>query len=398
MNILQDLIKENRVWYCLDCGKCSSICPITRWETRQHTGPRLLVEKSIQGRGDDLMDDPLFWACLTCKRCTEICPSGVNFSEFVRGARNLARSFNRTGDCTHSEMIQTWGRMMTNPDMRQSRLTWVREDMKFSEDSDTIYFVGCIPYFDPLFAKIGMEGVKIAQAAVRVMNHLGIKPQVLADERCCGHDQLWEGDVETFQALARINIERFKATNAKRIVTTCSECVRTLKLDYPQYVGGHGMEVLHLSELLAQHGLSISEPSDDLPTTRVTYQDPCRLGRHLGIYDAPRQVIEGIGLELVEMERNRASSQCCGTSCWRACGQVSKGIQVERLQEAKATGAETLVTTCLKCQIHLKCAQNDPILGEKIAIEIRDLTTLVAERLTALSTKEFHEEVAIGDR
>jgi Fe-S oxidoreductase len=88
-----------------------------------------------------------------------------------------------------------------------------------------------------------------------------------------------------------------------------------------------------------------------------------------------------LGLELREMERTRNTSLCCGTSCWRACGQVSKSIQVDRLREARATGAETLVTTCLKCQIHLKCAQEDPILGEQINIQIRDLTTLVAEML-----------------
>jgi Fe-S oxidoreductase len=88
-----------------------------------------------------------------------------------------------------------------------------------------------------------------------------------------------------------------------------------------------------------------------------------------------------LGMELREMARTRNASLCCGTSCWRACGQVSKSIQVDRLKEAKATGAEVLVTTCLKCQIHFRCAQEDPILGEQIEIQIRDLTTLVAEML-----------------
>lgn len=397
MSTLLDIIKENGAWYCLDCGKCSSVCPITRWETRQHTGPRQLIEKAIQGRSEELMDEPLFWACLTCNRCSEMCPSGVKFSEFVRGARNLAISFNRFGDCSHSEMIQTWGRMQTNPDMRQKRLNWVQDDMKFSEDSDTIYFVGCIPYYDPLFTKIGVEGVKIAQAAVRVLNYIGIKPMVLAEERCCGHDQLWEGDVDTFRVLGSINIKRFSNTKAKRIVSTCPECVRTLKMDYPKYVGELGMEVLHLSEMLAQHGFSLPESTAHGTSTKVTYQDPCRLGRHLGVYDAPRQIIQGIGCDLVEMEHNRTSSLCCGTSCWRACGQTSKSIQVERLKEAKATGAQTLVTSCMKCQIHLKCAQNDPILGEEIAIEVRDFTTLVAESLVVQPQTTKQQEVAIAN-
>jgi Fe-S oxidoreductase len=161
-------------------------------------------------------------------------------------------------------------------------------------------------------------------------------------------------------------------------VTTCPECARTLKIDYPQLVGGHGLEVLHLSELLAKSGLPLGQGTG---ARRATYQDPCRLGRHLGVYDAPRAAISGLGFDLVEMERSRNTSLCCGTSCWTACGQLSKYIQVERLQQARATGAGLLVTACIKCQIHFKCAQQDAALAAEIGIEIRDLATLVAEAL-----------------
>jgi Fe-S oxidoreductase len=395
MNALKDAIGKYRVWYCLDCGKCASVCPVTRWETRAHASPRLLIERAIQGQIDAVMDDYLFWACLTCKRCTELCPSDVHFSEFLRDARVLAKEEDRCGECTHSEMIQTLGRMMTDPNLKQNRLGWLRDDLKTSENSDTIYFVGCIPYYDPIFKNLGAEGVEIAQAAVKILNHLGIQPQVLADERCCGHDQLWQGDLDNFQALAKLNMERLKASGAKRIVTACPECARTLKIDYPQYVGEHGMEVLHITELLQgrlstngsripeledRHSLIRGEFVDGSP--RVTYQDPCRLGRHLGVYDAPRQAIANLGYELVEMRRHAESSLCCGTTCWSSCGQVSKNIQAERLEEARATGAGLLVTACQKCQIHFKCAQNDPLLGEELSIQIRDLTTLIAERLS----------------
>ena len=387
MNTLQSIINKNRAWACLDCGKCSAVCPITRWETRRYASPRTLIEKSIQGRTEEMMDESLFWACLICKRCTEICPSDVHFVEFIREARSLARTHDRFGDCSHSETIQTWARMMTSPGLRQNRLAWLTGDLKTSETSDTVYFTGCLPYYEPLFKKLNFEGVKIARGAVKILNYLGIKPQIMDDEVCCGHDQLWEGDVDTFRQLAVLNLERLKARGAKRVVTTCPECTRTLKIDYPQLVGSHGIEILHLSELMAEANLvnlaaSQNQASSLTPhVTPVTYQDPCHLGRHLGIYDAPRKVMTDLGLELREMERTRNTSLCCGTSCWRACGQVSKSIQVDRLREARATGAETLVTTCLKCQIHLKCAQEDPILGEQIDIQIRDLTTLVAEML-----------------
>jgi Fe-S oxidoreductase len=398
MDALKDIIKENQLWICLDCGKCGSICPITRMETRTYTSPRTLIEKAVRASMEGVMEEPLFWSCLTCMRCSEVCPSSVHFSEFIRQARKLARDHNRFGDCTHGEMIQTWGRMMTNPDLRQNRLNWVSNDLKFSDDSDTLYFVGCLPYYDTLFKSLNVEGIEIARAAVKIMNHLGIKPQVLADERCCGHDQLWEGDTETFRALAGLNIEKLKASGAKRIVSTCPECVRTLKLDYPQVVGSHGLAVMHISELLAESGISLPEADSNSPAVRVTFQDPCRLGRHLGVFDPPRQVLTALGLELSEMAHHAESSQCCGTSCWRACGQVSKRIQVERLEEARATGAEILVTACLKCQIHLKCAQNDALLSEKIHIPIRDLTTLVAEKLTGQPQHAEPQEVPVGQR
>ena len=380
-NDLQDFINKNRVWYCLDCGKCSAVCPITRWETRSYSSPRLLIEIATQGQSLELMDDPLFWSCLICKRCTEICPSDVRFVEFIRDMRSLARSYDRCGDCTHSETIQTWGKLMTNPDLHQNRLGWLNDGLRVSEDSDVIYFSGCLPFFSPMFAYLQVEGVEIARAAVKILNHLGIEPQVFPDERCCGHDQLWEGDIETFRQLATLNLDRLKASGAKRIVTTCPECALTLKVDYPKFVGSHGIEVLHLTELIAEMG-NLDELEITHDDRSVTYQDPCHLGRHMGVYDAPRKIISDLGFTLLEMERNRQTSLCCGTSCWTSCGQVSKNIQVERLEEARNTGAELLATTCIKCQIHFKCAQKDPIIGNKINIEIRDLTTLIADNLS----------------
>lgn len=120
MDQLREIIDKNRVWLCIDCGKCGAVCPISRWESRAFTSPRLLIEKSIQGRLEEVMDDPLFWSCLICKRCTELCPSDVYFTEFIRDTRSMARSFDRFGDCTHSEMIQTWGRMMAKPNQPQN--------------------------------------------------------------------------------------------------------------------------------------------------------------------------------------------------------------------------------------------------------------------------------------
>ena len=378
---LEQAILKNRMWHCLECGKCSAVCPVTRWETRTYTSPRLLVEKVSQGGIDEVLNDSLFWSCLTCQRCSQLCPSEVHFSEFLRDVRGLARDESHCGECTHGEVIQNWQRLMTEPELKQNRLGWLDGNLRVAEQSETLFFTGCLPYYDVMFKKQGFEGVEIARAAVKILNHLGIEPAILPDERCCGHDQLWQGDIAGFRALAEQNMALFKASGARCIVSTCPECVRTLQVDYAQYVGEHGLKVLHIAELLQESELSFAPSSQENIPIRVTYQDPCRLGRHLGVYEAPRQVIASLGYDLQEMERTRQGSLCCGTSCWTACGQVSKNIQVERLQEARDTQADLLVTACAKCQIHFQCAQSDPALREQLAIPIRDLTTLVAERL-----------------
>ena len=366
----------------MECGKCSSVCPVTHSETRAYTSPRLLVEKAMSGDTDSVLADPLFWSCLSCKRCSELCPSDVFFSEFIRDARHLARQNNLAGPCTHGEVIQTWAAIMTDPDLNQNRLGWLDGDLSLSQDSDTVYFTGCLPYYDALFSHLPFEGIAVARATVKILNAMGIAPQVMGSERCCGHDQLWEGDFDTFKSLADLNLATLLQAGAKRIVTSCPECARTLAIDYPEIVGDHGMEVLHISQLAAREAAAgglVLQPFSESPV--ITYQDSCRLGRHLGIYDAPRSLLDQVGCRLVEMPDNKTSAQCCGTSCWTACGQVSKAIQAQRLSQARSTGAGLLVTACIKCQIHFKCAQQDTQMQETIGIDVRDLTTLIADRL-----------------
>lgn len=383
MSAFDEVLNRNHAYHCLDCGKCSAVCPITRWETREFASPRLLVEKALNQGAEAVFDSALFWLCLTCKRCSQLCPAEVHFSEFVRDARHVARQNARSGGCTHGDVIQTWARIMTDPDLRQQRLGWLSDELCLSRDSDMLLFVGCLPYYDRLFQPLGAEGLTIARAAVRLLNAIGIAPQVMADERCCGHDQLWQGDLETFRSLARLNLSRLAATGARRVVTTCPECARTLSLDYPRLVGDHGMQVFHISQIMAEAASAGKFPLGRLKRQAVvTFHDPCRLGRHLGIYDAPRTLMAAMGFQVQEMEHNRRAAVCCGTSCWTACGRVSKNIQIERLQQAQATGSDLLVTACVKCQIHFKCAQRDADLSNRLMIDIRDITTLAAERLT----------------
>jgi heterodisulfide reductase subunit D len=376
VSTLQDALRENRAYLCLSCGKCTAVCPVARQDAE--FSPRRLVESTVADSDGALLAGENVWKCLTCKRCSELCPADVRFSEFARDARALARQRGNEGACTHGDAILTWMRMMEDPTLRQNRLDWVSDDLNLSDDSDTLYFVGCLPYYDAMFADDGFEGVEIARSTVRLLNRIGVAPRVLADERCCGHDLLWTGDVEGFRRLAQLNARQFADAGVKRIVTACAECYRTLSLDYPA-IAGKMPEVLHISQVLAQ-AAEDSGLTFDVQDRKVTYQDACRLGRHMGEYDAPRQLLREAFGDVREMEHTRAASVCCGTSAWTQCGQTAKAIQVARLGEVRAAGAEILAMACPKCQIHFNCALKDEG-DESHRLGVRDLTTLLDDAL-----------------
>jgi heterodisulfide reductase subunit D len=375
---VESIINATRARLCLTCGKCTAVCPVSRMGGDY--SPRRFVAQIVTGSGS-LADDSALWDCLTCSACHQVCPSGVDYIGLVRDVRATALD-GSCARCTHGDVIGAWARLMAEG-AAPSRLGWLEDaNLETASDSDTVFFVGCLPFYAPVFEPIGAECLAIARGALRVMNALGITPQVRADEVCCGHDQLWSGDVETFRKLAERNIAMLRESGAKRVVTACPECARTLKIDYPRYAGDIGLEVLHISELFAG---ATSSQGVDRPAKngreprRVTLHDPCRLGRHLGVYDAPRAALADAGFEVIEMQDSRHHSTCCGTSLWMNCGAVNKRVQVERLRQAAATGAEVLVTACPKCQIHFKCALDDPDVSDGLRIEIRDLTTLLAE-------------------
>jgi Fe-S oxidoreductase len=272
-------------------------------------------------------------------------------------------------------------KIMTTPELKQKRLDWLTADLKVSAKSDYLYFVGCLPFFDAFFEDLKANPVEIARSTVKILNAMGIEPIVLADERCCGHDLLWAGDVKNFEMLARHNLERLKATGAKKIVTACPECAATLKLYYSEFAGALPFEIYHLSELVDK---SLASGQLKLRKTdkRVTFQDPCRLGRFLGVYEQPRNLLEALfGEGFKDMRRSKNASICCGTSGWIHCGIASKAIQTDRLKEARQNGSSVLATACAKCKIHFMCAMKDVGFPEEAKIQVEDLAVLVASAL-----------------
>ena len=379
MSEIRQIITDTRAYSCLDCGKCTVACPIS-WYDPDYS-PRKFVYNTLRGQDSKLLSNSQLWSCLTCSMCEERCQSGVQYSELIRSLRVEAYQLGNTGQCTHGGALQSLMHIMSANRLEQNRLGWLDRSLKTSTDSGVLYFVGCLPYFDILFANIGVKTLSTARGAVKLLNGLGIEPALLPNERCCGHDLLWAGDIEGFTRLAEHNLEEITGARAKQVVTTCPECYHTLKVDYPRYLGTPDFEVVHLSQIIAN---AVTEDKIEFrhKLKKVTYHDPCRLGRFSGIYDEPRTIIDAISDNgLLEMPRNRTSALCCGTQAWMNCGATNKQIQSERLREASATGAEILLTSCPKCQIHLKCAMHDGRLGEELKMKIEDITTFAARAL-----------------
>lgn len=372
---LPDIIDFTHAYYCLDCGICTGSCPVSR--TTPEFSPRLMVEKALIDEAENPFEDINIWSCLSCGQCSERCPSNIDYPEFVRLVREEAVRQGKTATPAHRGLFQTVMRLQSM-NVKQSKTQWARETGKVSESGDIYFFVGCAPFFDVEFHDDwGLDMMDSPRGALKLMNSIGIEPVVHDDERCCGHDLLWNGDKANFAKLAEKNVDLIRSLGCKKVIFSCPEGYMTFKKYYPEIVGDLGFEPVHFYELLAAEAASGKISFEGLEGV-FTYHDPCRLGRQAGIFDAPRSLLQSIpGLKLNEMAHNRESGICCGTSAWMNCSSCSKAIQKSRLEEAVSSGAKTLVTACPKCRAHLSCALRDM----ELEISIKDINTLLGEQL-----------------
>ena len=374
-----DLAKATNAWACYDCGKCTGTCPITR-AGAEYSPRRHVLAANLSGRQEVVPDDSLS-ACLTCSLCDQRCPAEVNYTELVMRLREVVHSGGHDPECPHGGALQSIMRMMAKGGTEQDRLAWLTDDLDTDREQGTVFFwTGCAAYYDAFFPEFDVDILGGTKAAIKLLNAVGERPVVSPQERCCGHDLLWNGDRKNFETLAEYNVNLVKQSGATTLVTSCAECLRTWKLDYSPFLADTNLRICHLSEYLSEnlHQLQFSTDGE----RKITYQDPCRLGRHLGVYDPPRRLLGAVpGVRFEEMGRKGPGAMCCAGGTWSNCDRFAKKIQVERLREARATGAEVLVTACPKCQIHFRCAMKDPNLGEEIAIEMRDIAEIVADAL-----------------
>ncbi|TET23938.1 MAG: (Fe-S)-binding protein [Candidatus Cloacimonadota bacterium] len=380
---IDDIIKKTNSFLCIDCGECTGSCPVSRVNIKY--SPRLIVEKVLLGYFDEIKKDEDLWSCLVCGLCSNRCPSDVKYDDFIRMTRKEIRKHKEQLNYTHNRIIQKSMEIMAlgHP---LNRLDWITKDLKVASKGKYLYFTGCLPYFDVIFEHLNIKPTDSAKNAIKIMNKLGIKPVVSNKEVCCGRDLLYNGDEENFLKLAKINKQMIKDSGTEKIVCTCPECLECLKEIYTDYVGKLNVEFIHITQLMNEGLKKGKLKLNPLDIKKVTFQDPCILGRGFGIYDEPRNVIKSIPeIELLAMEREKDDSICCGPSAWVNCTNYTKRIQHVRLEQAEKTGAQFLITACPKCMIHFSCALNAD--DSQKCIKLKDISTLISESMKGKNGK-----------
>jgi Fe-S oxidoreductase/coenzyme F420-reducing hydrogenase delta subunit len=382
------LIEDTGAFDCVECGKCTTVCPVAKFDTE--FAPRAIVLRAMEGIVENISTDRDIWTCVTCEQCNSMCPYKVDYSGFIRGMREEATAVGAAPICSKGGIIHAAQRIMANSDLKQDRLRWVEDDMKVADKGDVFYFVGCLPHYDAIFKdREGLSMTSISGSAVRLMNKAGVVPVVSNEEKCCGHDLNWTGDEEDFEKLMKYNVELVKRSGAKKVVFTCPECYRTFNMDYADLLGELGFETQHIADYLKEliDSGRLKADGGKGEAFKFTYHDSCRLGRHSGVYDSPRALAASMeGCEFVEMANTRDKAVCCGVAAWANCNANAKRMQVDRVVEAKKTGADRMLLFCPKCQIHLRCAVQDKVHVDKAMVDvvIEDFTVAMARMMGLL--------------
>jgi Fe-S oxidoreductase len=378
---------------CIMCNRCQDACPA--YVTGKELSPAALeVNKRyyINAHLDALAagepsPDPLLayaiseaavWACTACGACIEVCPVGNEPMFDILGIRRhqvlMESAFPTQLQTAFSGMERTGNPWKMS---RADRLKWAEgldiPTVDENPDVELLWWVGCAPAYD-------MRAQATARAFARVLKAAGVHFAVLgALENCTGDAARRAGNEALFYELAQQNIATLNEVKPKRIVTTCPHCLHTLGKEYPAY-GGH-YQVIHHTELLAEliaEGRIKPGPWQD---GSVTYHDPCYLGRHNGIFDAPRAVLESTVGPIIELPRHRRNSFCCGAGgaqMWKEEEHGTEAVNMNRYQEAVATGAGTIAVGCPFCLTMLTDAAKRSGEG---GLAVKDVVELVAATL-----------------
>lgn len=359
--------------HCMQCGLCSGLCPWGSVGSEFRT--RKLMRMGQLGVEGFESDDILF-ACTTCKLCMDNCPRQVKIIDVVRAMRAMIAETGAAPQTLRTVMgsIHAQGNPWSGE--REKRFAWAEglDLPEFTEDTEYFLSICCTSCYDP-------RSIKIAQALVKVLNAAGVSYGVIGpEESCCGESLRKIGGEEQFMNLAQKNIELLSSKGVKKIIVTSPHCLMTYTQEYPE-LGGE-FEVIHHSQLIAQLIADGKLKPSKALEVKAIYHDPCYLGRHCGEYEAPRAVLNGIeGLELIEFDRNRAMSMCCGGGGGRLWMETApeQRFSTHKVREAAAKGAQMLVTCCPYCiNMFTDSAKTE---GMEESLPVRDIAEVVAEVL-----------------
>jgi heterodisulfide reductase subunit D len=314
---------------------------------------------------DDLLK--IVYTCTSCGMCSEVC----QVFQPLMATWALREELVRRG-AARPEPVEKMDTNIAKYNNIFGARRLPKAEKEIPNRGEYIYFAGCTVRFTQ---------PKMAGTIVEILHAAGLDIACLGEEeKCCGFVAGHDGNTWLFEQQARQNVEALKKSGAKYVVVSCAHCYKALKIDYPLVVGELPFEVLHIAELLAK---LIDEGKVKFASEvrrTLTYHDPCFLGRHCKVYDEPRKVLESIpGIKLVEMERNRRWSYCCGSgakiveNCYP---EFSTATTKDRLLEAKQA-ADTMATACASCFSVMNKAAKE----HEIELEIYDLPTLVAEAM-----------------
>jgi Fe-S oxidoreductase len=371
---------------CTECGRCQSQCPA--WHTEKPLSPKLLImamrdhalakvpdDKPIVGNA---ISSDILWSCTTCGACVNECPVDIEHvdhivnmrrfqvlveSEFPTELGNLFRNLEKAGN--------PWGAN------RADRDAWIAEcdfpirvvEGKLPEDVEYLFWVGCAGAFED-------RAKKTTKAVAELLYMSGVSFAVLGKkETCSGDPARRAGNEFVYQILSRENIETFEEVfegrpfGKKKVVVTCPHCFTTIGRDYKQ--SGYELEMVHHTQLLNQLVKEGKLKPVAKSTKSLTYHDPCYLGRHNQIYEAPRELLGATGVEITEMPRNKERSFCCGAGGARMWQEEKLGsrINLNRVDEAITTGAEEVAVGCPFCRVMI----SDGATAQTSEVEVLDV-------------------------
>jgi Fe-S oxidoreductase len=370
-----DEVKEkggDAVKFCYQCGKCDTVCP---WNRVRKFSMRKLIREATFGLSE--IEKEEIWRCTTCGKCPQRCPRDVKQIDDMVALRRVA-----TGYGVFPSPVKPYRTIASgltaqgNPfnEDRATRTAWTEglSVKPFTEDMDILYFPCCYTAYDPRLKKV-------AQATAKLLTTAGVSYGILgAKESCCGESIRKTGNEALFRKLAKENIKTFIENGVTKILVSSPHCYHTFKNEYPEFKVA--FEVVHISQYLPE----LMNQGKLTPTKeygkKITYHDPCYLGRHNNIYDEPRAVLTKIpGVDLVELPEARVESLCCGMGGGRIWAETEKHERFSnlRIEQALALGAEEVVTSCPYCITALEDSRL--VLNHADDIQVKDITEILQE-------------------